>query len=405
MTVRTAPKLAWTCWLFTVGFIAVTLFLDHLNSPTTLLSDTFGALVQFAFATVGLLITSRRHENPIGWVLAIGTLLMVVADFSLEYSVYGLLIAPGSLPSPLWTAVLGGWLRSIGFILLLFVALLLFPDGRLPSARWRKPAWFILACTLLGSLGILFTPDFSDVDSRLSSFSNPLGNTIQGPLPRLLAALFVPAGGAAILTCVAALAVRFQRSKGDERQQLKWLTYSSFLSAAILLLLYVNVLLNVNTDSQLGGFLFNLLLAPIPIAIGSAVLKYRLYDIDLIINRTLVYGTLTGALALVYLGSVVLLEQLVRSFTGQAHSDLVVVSSTLAIAALFTPLRRRIQSFIDRRFYRHKYDAAKTLAEFSATVRDEVDLNRLTDHLLKVVEETIQPADASLWLRQPERRA
>ena len=157
---------------------------------------------------------------------------------------------------------------------------------------------------------------------------------------------------------------------GDERQQLKWLTYCSFLSGAILVLQATFLLLNVDTDYQTGSFLFTALLAPIPLAIGIAILRYRLYDIDVIIRRTLVYGLLTATLALLYFGSVVALESLLRPFTGQQHSDVVVVASTLLIAALFSPLRARIQRFIDRRFYRRRYDAVRTLEAFSVTLRD-----------------------------------
>jgi hypothetical protein len=203
---------------------------------------------------------------------------------------------------------------------------------------------------------------------------------------------------------VAAIVVRFRRSRGDERQQLKWLTYSSFFSGAIALLIYVCAVLNLDILNYLGGFLFNLLLAPIPIAVGIAVLKYRLYDIDIIINRTLVYGSLTAILALVYWGSVVGLQALLRPLVGEGN-DLAVVVSTLIIAGLFLPLHRAIQRFIDRRFYRRKYDAARTLQAFTATLRDEVDLEMLADRLVGVVEETMQPAVVSLWLRKPEKEA
>jgi hypothetical protein len=201
-----------------------------------------------------------------------------------------------------------------------------------------------------------------------------------------------------VLCSVASLVVRFRRSDGEERQQMKWLTYAAAANFAALLLV-----MSLPADSawyRAVNTLSNLVLAGLPVAVGIAVLRYRLYDIDRIINRTLVYGSLSAILALVYFGGVTATQALFRTLTGQEKlPQIVVVASTLVIAALFTPLRRRIQSFIDRRFYRRKYDARKTLEAFSAKLRDETDLKALNDNLIGVVGETMQPSHVSLWLR------
>jgi hypothetical protein len=199
------------------------------------------------------------------------------------------------------------------------------------------------------------------------------------------------------LGTLVSMALLSEFAKADERQQLKWFAYA----AGLLVVFFVA---NDFLFPLVGDLLFLVGIALLPISVGIAILRHRLFDIDVIIRRTLVYGVLTAALALVYFGSVVLLQQLFRVLTGQT-SQLAIVVSTLAIAAVFNPLRRRVQEVIDRRFYRRKYDAARTLAAFSATVRDEVDLDRLTAELLRMVEETMQPEHVSLWLRKPERKA
>lgn len=401
---RTAVRLAWTFWILTVTLTAVGLFLTQLNGSAAFLDAAFGTLVGLAYAVVGLLLASRRPENLIGWVVSAGALLSAAGPVAIEYGIYGLVTAPGSVPLAVWVAMFGGVFRSIGFMLTLYVVLLLFPDGHLPSPRWWGVTWMLVASAVVQALDMFFGPDFSDISSRFSPFTKPTAGILPDVIARGFGGLTILFWVASVFACVAAIVVRFRRSRGDERQQLKWLTYSSFFSGAIALLIYVCAVLNLDILNYLGGFLFNLLLAPIPIAVGIAVLKYRLYDIDIIINRTLVYGSLTAILALVYWGSVVGLQALLRPLVGEGN-DLAVVVSTLIIAGLFLPLHRAIQRFIDRRFYRRKYDAARTLQAFTATLRDEVDLEMLADRLVDVVEDTMQPAMVSLWLRKPEKEA
>ncbi len=206
---------------------------------------------------------------------------------------------------------------------------------------------------------------------------------------------------ATVIACIVAVILRFRRARGDERQQLKWFAYGTILSMLMLIAIVITIFSNVNTGFPNTTF-FYLSVVCIPISAAIAILKYRLYDIDVLINRTLVYGSLSALLALLYFGLIFALQSLLQGMFTQ-NNGVAIVVSTLAIAALFQPLRRRIQQIIDRRFYRRKYDAARTLAAFSATLRNEVDLNQLREHLVTVVQETMQPSHVSLWLRPTEQ--
>ena len=357
------------------------------------------------FPLVGALIASNRPKNPIGWIcLAVGIFWML-ANLSSSYGMYGLRVAsPGSVPFPAAIGSVGEWMwaPAVGFGIYL---ILVFPDGRLPSRRWRPLAWLSGAAIFLVSAGFALSPGPME---GLLGIPNPFGleeypwiaDAAQGVI---LLLLFL-----CILASAASLVLRFRRSRGEEREQIKWLAFaasimglvgfSSFVIPAIIVpdatgganRLWENLLEDAVTLSFTG----------LPLAVGVAVLKYRLYDIEVVINRTLVYGSLTAMLALVYFGGVATTQAIFRALTGQEEQpQLAVVVSTLMIAALFNPLRRRIQSFIDRRFYRSKYDARKTLEAFSAKLRDETDLDALNDDLVGVVRETMQPAHVSLWLR------
>jgi hypothetical protein len=288
-------------------------------------------------------------------------------------------------------AWIGTWIWLPSVTLTITFLLLLFPHGRLLSPRWRPVAWLAAAVTVAGTALLAVVP-WELLNPGIPA-ENPLGVEglrylgIAPPAPIFL--LGIPT----TILSVISLVLRFRRSRGEERQQLKWFVYAGVLVVAAL---FVPLLL-----PGVASTLLQLLVMPaLPIAAGVAILRYRLYDIDRIINRTLVYGALTAILALIYLGSVVVLRGLVFGFTG-GSSQLVVVASTLAVAALFSPLRRRIQGFIDRRFYRRKYDARKTLEAFSAKLRDETDLEALNNDLVRVVRETMQPVHVSLWLRAP----
>ena len=389
-----ARVVAWLTVILYVAGIGATYLLErgaglreHNLMEDAVILTGFGAV-----AVVGALLVAKRPSNLVGWILAAAALMVGLFPTGDAYAAY--VMTTRGQPDAL--AVVGAWVQSWYWFLivgLLFVYLpLLFPDGRLPSRRWLPvaavPGIGLLGLVVLGML--TGTLSGQNVDYRID---NPIGIEGLAPVEELPA--FGVLGGLlaiGVLGAVAAVVVRFRRSRGVERQQMKWFLYA----VAPLLLIPLEGYIPAFVDEIAFGWV----LIGLPAAIGVAVLKYRLYDIDVVINRTLVYGALTISLALVYLGSVALLRGLVFGFTGQS-SQLTVVASTLAIAALFNPLRRRIQGFVDHRFYRKKYDAAQVLAAFSARLRDETDLDQLNEDLVTVVRETVQPEQASLWLREP----
>jgi hypothetical protein len=392
MSGRMVRWLAWGIWGLTVLAAALTLVLASLNEPLSSFRNTaLISLLILAFSTVGALVASRRRENPIGWLFCSGALVWILGELALEVGVYALITDPGAFSNGAWAAWFGTWARGIGWFLIVTFLLLLFPDGRPPSPRWRPVLWGAVGYIAFFTLVIWLSPVSGDF--RLEFVRNPLGLEIEimnllVELLYLTIPLLVVAGGTAVI-------VRFRRSRGDERQQLKWFAYA----VAVMIVVFVFWFsLELAGLVPLSALAFSVPLLGLPIAVGIAILKYRLYDIDVVINRTLVYGTLTAALAAVYVASIALIQGTFRLLTG-GESQLAVVASTLAIAALFNPLRRRIQAFIDRRFYRRKYDAAQTLAAFSAKLREEVELDQLTSDLVAVVRETLQPQHASLWLR------
>ncbi len=384
----------------TVLAMVLTLLLAALNEPTSSLRNTvFISLVLLAFSTVGALIGARRPENPIGWLFCSGAFVWILGELALEYGVHALITAPGTLPAGAWAAWFGGWARGIGWFLIVGFLLLLFPNGRLPSPRWRPVLWGAIGYVGFFTVVIWLSPVSND--TRLAFVRNPLGLEIEiinllVELVYLTIPLLLVAGAAAVI-------VRFRRSRGDERQQLKWFAYAVAVMVVLFVLWFSLALAGLVAA---GALVFTVPLMGLPVAVGVAILRHRLFDIDLVINRTLVYGSLTAFLAATYLGGVVLLQGAFRVLTGQ-ESQLAIVASTLLIAALFVPLRGRVQSFIDRRFYRKKYDAAHTLQDFSTRLREKTDLDSLDTELLGVVRETVQPAHVSLWLRpavEPDRK-
>jgi hypothetical protein len=313
-------------------------------------------------------------------------------QFGQAYAAYALVVEPGSLPAPrMVVTVFGqGWVASIVFVPFLW---LLFPDGRLPSPRWKILAW---AVVLVGTPLLILAP-FAPGESGTAPVENPIdmenaaGETIGALVDPGVQILFV-----AIVLSALSLVFRYRRASGIQRQQIKWFAYAAALNGFL-------VTIDILDFSQLLGdalwtIISSLAFASLYVAVGIAVLRYRLYDIDILINRTLVYGSLTMMLVLLYFVGVTLLQSLLGSLTGQ-ESQLAVVASTLVIAAMFNPLRHRIQSLIDRRFYRRKYDARKTLEAFSAGLRDETNLDALSEEVARVVRETMQPEHVSIWLR------
>ena len=405
MDVRVSFGLAWSVCLLCVGLAAGSLILGSLNGHTLgeLLIDEqiIGiAVLTVAFSVVGALVAANRPENLIGWIFCAAALFQGLTNFGYEYATYALLTRPGSLPLAVVMSWFGNWIWAPGLGLILVFLPLLFPDGRLPSRHWRWVGW--LGGASIGMIAVLAAvllwPE------RGPALLKAPVNEEEGPqwiLDLLVEAVAFPLMLLAGLAAVISLFARFRRARGDERQQIKWFAYAAALT--LLWTFLVEGIPDPNPVFEAATAVVGVLVIPsIPIAAGVAIFRYRLYDIDRIINRTLVYAALTGILVVVYVGGVVALQTLFRSLTG-GESTLAVVASTLAIATLFNPLRRGIQTFIDRRFYRRKYDARETLAAFSARLRDETDLETLAGDLMTVVGETVQPAHVSLWMRPTSR--
>jgi hypothetical protein len=392
--------LAWSLWVLSGVLVALGVLLLALNRSIVdtdgfFLLYTSTVVAALTFSTIGALVASRRLRNPIGWLFSASGLLYSATSFVHQYSIHALVTDPDLLPGGLVAAWLTSWLYIPPGILVLFL-FLLFPDGRLPSPRWRSAAWLAALVFCLWIASYALAPGQLQLGPVFPRLGNPFGvEGAAGLFDLINSSLSTPLWVLAAVIPIGALFVRFRQARGVERQQIKWVVYAaSMLIAAIVVVSLWPAL----DGSMVGGALFLVGFLAIPTAMGVAIFRYRLYDIDILINRTLVYGALTASLALVYVGSVALLQGVLRALTAQ-ESQLAIVASTLAVAALFNPLRRRIQSFIDRRFYRRKYDAAKTLEAFSAKLREETDLDALSDDLVGVVRETMQPSHLSLWLR------
>jgi hypothetical protein len=396
MSYRTATRLAWSLWTLAVVLTALSLLLLVLirSHPGTHVFDWWlGNATIVIDVTVGAIVASRKPENPVGWLLCLSGVAVSTSSFTSEYAIYALLAEPGSLPAGEAMAWIASWMLPIMSGPQVFY-LMLFPTGRLPSRRWRWLAWLTVAYILVGVITAGFSPDA--YLGSLGPIRNPLG--IEGFTQLYKAVVYTMAPGLYIAASLS-LFMRLRRAVGVERQQLKWLAYAAAGFAMGIIVVSLPVAIDTPRWYEwVANAIFVTVTPGVPIAIGIAILKYRLYDIDIIINRTLVYGSLTAMLVAVYFGAIVVLQRVFVVFTGQ-ESTLAVVASTLAIAALFNPLRRRIQSFVDRRFYRNRYDAIKTLEAFSAKLRDETDLDALNNELVGVVGETMQPAHVSLWLR------
>jgi hypothetical protein len=402
-----ASRLAWSLWCLALGFAAAGLFFGVLSLSAELpegrepflASIVVQDVLVVLYGVLGALIASHQGRNVIGWTFCFVAVSLGVISFTSGYADYALYARENPLPG----AVLAAWVPSWLFIPAVYVSMcylfFLFPDGRPASPRWRPVIW---AATIVAAVATLAT---AIEPGRLFSFptvENPFG--LGEPFGRVANDVTDLAAMLVFLVSLTSLIARLRRARGRERQQLKWITYAAALTATSFAISFLAG--SLAQDWRVVSNAFFLLgvvgFTSIPVAAGIAILRHRLYDIDRIINRTLVYGALTASLALVYVGSVVSLQFIFRILTGQ-ESQLAVVASTLAIAAMFGPLRRRVQGFIDRRFYRKRYDAAKTLEAFSARLREQTDLDALSGDLTAVVRETMQPEYVSLWLRAPER--
>jgi hypothetical protein len=393
-------------WALSLLSFAVSGVLRSLNASTPtvdprppLVLDFWYLLLFVSFVTVGALIISRQPRNAVGWIFCYLGLAFPLVGAIEEYALYALVTEPGWLPGGeglVWLAALLGGPTFFALFALIF---LLFPEGRLLSRRWRLVVWLDLvavACLVysafepgaLGNLGLVRVANPFGME-RLATLLGTL--ELVGLFTTLAVAV---AGGISLV-------VRFRRARGVERQQLKWFAYSGIVFCAVFAIAPVLWSLPESAAPDwVWPVLFLAGSSTIPVSVGIAILRHRLYDIDVLINRTLVYGSLTATLLAIYFGGVTMAQAIFRSLTGQVEQpQLAVVVSTLAIAALFNPLRRRLQGLVDRRFYRRKYDARKTLEGFSVKLREETDLEALNDDLVGAVRETMQPAHVSLWLR------
>jgi hypothetical protein len=340
-----------------------------------------------SFSAVGTIIAARRPANPVGWLLLGIGLTLGMNDFMHYYGTYTLIYRPGALPLGLAVGWVASWNWAIIFPLLPFV-FLLFPDGRLPSRRWRPLAW---AAGMCGGLILVFTPFRAGSLEYYPAIRNPVGILVftETFFANLALVYFT-----VLLLATASLLVRFRHARGDQRQQLKWVAFAAVCLGVVMLVgprwlpAPIRVVVEILATLAFNG------------AIAIAILKYRLYEIDRLINRTLVYGLLTALLVTVYGGLVLVLGQLFGGI-GTEPPSWAVAGATLAAAALFQPARRRLQAAVDRRFNRRRHDAARTVDAFAVRLRDQVDLDALSAELLAVVDQSMQPTRASLWLRPP----
>jgi uncharacterized membrane protein YhaH (DUF805 family) len=388
-----ARLVGWTAislGLLAVGFVVVLLVYGLTNgasgATTTWANDLAFLAFMLAFSTVGALVAAKRPGNPIGWLLLGAVLCYAVGGAGVTVA------GPAGSPDVL-IAWAGAWAWGVG-VGLAVVTLLVFPDGHLPSRRWRPVLWVAVA----GIVAFVLGAGFGSRTIGDSDVPNPF--VVAGPPGEALGALqeAFPLVFVAALLAVASVVVRFRRAHGIEREQLKWILYAAtVVGIGLVAQIPISIAMAPDAAANASNAIATSAFACVPVAIGIAVLRYRLYDIDVLIRRTIVYGATTGAIAVAFFGGIVVLQAVLDPLT--SGSELAVAASTLLSFALFQPLRRRFQSAVDRRFYRSRYDAVRTLDAFSVRLRDEVDLDAVRGGLLDAVRDTVQPADASVWLR------
>jgi hypothetical protein len=392
---RGVTAVAWAMWAVSVLFVAISL----VTSPSS--GDLVGAvgqgLVALSFATVGAILASRLPSNAIGWLLAAGGFCFAVGSGAMGLGVYGLIAHPGSIPGAIWFAWLDEWIwaPAFGAVVLL---VLVYPTGRLLSARWWPVA---LAAVLLIAL-ITFSSAVGPWTDGTFPVQNPLataGAAAPSPGPGVLGVLVGLITLLVPLLSVASLVIRYRRAAGIERAQLKWfaavvISVPAFLASTAL----YQATGAAGVVGNVAGAIAYLGFALLPVAIGVAVLRYRLYEIDRLVSRTISYGVLTAIVAGLFVGFILVFQAVLAPLT--QSNELAVAASTLLAATLFQPLRRRVQRIVDRRFNRSRYDAERTVAAFAERLRDEVDLEQLRAEILATVAATVQPTSVSLWLRE-----
>jgi hypothetical protein len=385
MTKSRSRWLARSMGVLSVGLsvAAVGLAARNGEGPAELVANhhAIGIVTATGIAVLGAIIASRKPGNPLGWLMSVAALLLGLFNFNQQYAP---LAVTEALPLVGLSSWLATWTALPGIAITITSSLQLFPDGRLPSRRWRPVAWVSAAAAVVPALVMAVLawpvrgPELADL-----TFDHPALAPIFG--------IGFPVVLALSVVSMAALVVRFRRSRGVERQQIKWFAYGAM----------IGIPLGLPAQVPVWGPILELLQPPLMFAgLGIGMFRYQLYDVDRVINRTLVYGLLTAALGLAYAaGSLVFV---LVAGAGSDPPSWLVAAATLAAAAVFRPARRRIQAVVDRRFNRRRYDAARTVETFSARLRDQVDLTTLSSELLAVVDQTVQPTRASLWLRRAE---
>jgi hypothetical protein len=400
---RALRRIAWIIWVACVALSAVWLvlylanlpWLNAFSGPITFPGSYAALAVALGYGTVALLIITHRPDHAMGWLFLALALVAALALVTQEYALFSFFRSVSELlPGTTLTAWVTLWLQLLVFPAGITLPYLLFPDGHLPSRRWRPVAWLAAGLIVLGVLGQMTEPGpiFFHITSEALQLpvTNPLGVEL-GIVRDALGIVWL----LALFTLVAAMFApisRYRYASGAQRQQLKWFVYFGILTILFFPLAFF-------AGEIAGSIFFTMTILILPVATAVAILRHHLYDIDVIIRKTAVYAVLTALLAVIYLGVVILLQSVFEAVSGQ-QSAISVVISTLIMAAIFAPLRRRVQDFIDRRFYRRKYDAEQTLAAFADFVRDETDIEALTAELLRVTEETMQPEQASIWLKE-----
>jgi hypothetical protein len=389
------------------GWVALTAVLVLIGGPVAGGIAATPTLATLAMVLVGAVVAMRRPTNPLGWLFCCVGLGFIAEGVSAEYAMRALVIAPGSLPAGVFVAWLSG-LFTYAVSGLVAYLLLLFPTGALPSRRWRPIAWLAAGAIGLATFAAAFRPGTLSAGARSTPGTqsvpalNPLGWSSLSGAVELAGQIGPPLLLLMIAASLLAQVRRFRAARGAEREQMKWFVFAAITSIAIVMAsILASPSLPQTLRTAVSFIAFGVALAALPVGMGIALLRYRLYDIDVLINRTLVYGVTTGAIAAVFFGGIVVLQAVLRPFTG--GSELAVAASTLLTVALFQPLRNRVQVAVDQRFYRSRYDAARTLDAFGAALRDEVDLDALRADLLDVVHETLRPAHAGVWLREAKR--
>ena len=392
-------RLAWSLCAVSVALVAANIVFSVLNwshpqeGEFSAQFDVLLAIALLAFPVVGALVASRRPENSIGWLFCAVGIPFGLSGVAHGWAVYVLFVEPGALTGGEYAAWLATWLFVPPLFAIPPLLFLLFPDGRPLTRRWRPAVWLVAIAVCATTIGTALAPGRLE-EAPFKGIVNPIGIDGTGAAMEAAAGVGFVALFFAILFGAASLILRFRHARGDERQQLKWFASAGGLFALACIIALTPFM--PGDSDELPQILILLAFAAIPVAAGVAILKYRLYDVDVVINRTLVYGALTLTLLAAY-GGLVLLLQLILS----PGSDLAVAGSTLAVAALLRPARSRIQHAVDRRFYRRRYDAELTLEGFGSRLRDQLDLEALGGELSSVARETMQPAHVSLWLRAP----